>query len=203
MKLIIKGTEPLAWKIYCTTPGVAFSAIPELKEALLQEQGHLCCYCLSRIDETKMKVEHWKPRKTYPELILDYSNLMAACEGNFCGEQHCDTLKGHSELVINPTDKKNNVESIIKYRWSTAAIEVNPVYQKDVYEIINLNHPILRANRKKALVALEAFIKKGKHTEAEYTRLLEKFRNRDASGKFNPHCMILIKFLEKKLRQYK
>lgn len=118
MKLIIKGTEPLAWKIYCTTPGVAFSATPELKEALLQEQGHLCCYCLSRIDETKMKVEHWKPRK-YKDFVFKYSNLMAACEGSFCGEHHCDTLKEDTEIQINPTDRKNNVESIIKYRWST------------------------------------------------------------------------------------
>lgn len=202
MKLIIKRTEPSAWKTYRTTPGVAFSAIPELKEALLQEQGHLCCYCLSRIDESKMKVEHWKPRK-YKDFVFAYANLMAACEGNFCGEHHCDTLKEDTEIQINPTDKKNNVESIIKYRWSTAAIEVNPTYQKDVNEVLNLNHPVLQANRKKALEALEQYLEKRKPTEVEYNRQLEKYRNRDALGKFHPHCMILIKRLEKGLRRFK
>ena len=204
MKLIQKGTEPAEWKIYRTTPGVDFSAIPELKEALLQEQGNLCCYCLSKISKDKMKVEHWKPRKTYPDLILDYSNLMAACEGNFFGEQHCDTLKGPDELVINPTDKKNNVESLHHYSWSTGAIEVDQPYQKDVYETLNLNHPILRENRKEALNALlQVLANNKKYTETEFNKHLTTFKERKTDGSFHPHCMILIKLLEKKLRQFK
>jgi uncharacterized protein (TIGR02646 family) len=204
MKFIEKGTEPAEWKAYRSTPGVAFSAIAELQESLLKEQGNLCCYCMTRIDEGKMKVEHWKPRKAYPELILEYSNLMAACTGDFCSEQHCDTLKGHTEIAINPVDKKNNVEAIIKYSWSTGAIEVAEPYRMDVYETLNLNHPILRENRKKTLDALFKVLSTNKkYTESEYNKQLKKFTDRDKQGMFHPYCMIIVRFLEKKLRQFK
>ena len=121
MKFIVKNNEPLAWRNYRNTEGVAFTAIKELKDALLEEQGHLCCYCLSRISFEKMKTEHWSPR-TNTNLVFNYNNLLAACTGNFCTGNHCDTLKADTPIAINPTDRLNNVENIISYSSSDGSL---------------------------------------------------------------------------------
>ena len=83
MKFIVKGNEPAAWKSYRETSGVDFDAIPELKEALLNEQGYICCYCMNGIKEDNMKVEHYKPRSIYPALKMDYTNLLLLAEEIF------------------------------------------------------------------------------------------------------------------------
>ena len=52
-------------------PGATYSdaGIPkdQLKESLLKEQGYLCAYCMSRISEDTMKVEHWHPQRSDTE----------------------------------------------------------------------------------------------------------------------------------------
>ena len=98
MKKIAKSKEPKEWTKYRLTPGVKYSPIPELREALLKEQGYLCAYCMRRIptkdsnsDETS-RIEHVKSRKNHPELQLDYSNMVICCPGAI-GDGvsfHCD-----------------------------------------------------------------------------------------------------------------
>lgn len=200
MKLIIKGNEPEAWKIYKNTEGVAFTAIPELKNALLKEQGYLCCYCMSRISFNKMKVEHWKPRR-YKTLKLHYGNLFAACLGNFCEGNHCDTLKDEDEITINPTDIKNNCESIIGYKLSDGSLTYPPQYEHDIKNILNLNNSVLKLNRIKALDGVTEALGLKKYSKSECQKQLKKFQELNSDGKFQPYCMIGIRFLERKLRQ--
>lgn len=40
----------------------------ELRESLLKEQGHICCYCMQRIKKDKMKIEHWRSQDEYPAI---------------------------------------------------------------------------------------------------------------------------------------
>lgn len=200
MKFIKKGIEPQAWRDYRTTEGVSFSAIKELKEALLEEQGHICCYCMSRISSDKMKVEHWKPR-TYKEYILDYNNLLAACTGDSCSDFHCDTRKEDDEITLNPTDAKQKINEIITYQWSDGALVFPSHFEKDIERILNLNDSVLRANRLAALKAVKNVLLQKKYTKAEVEKQLQKFKNVDKGGKFQPYCMIVVRFLEKKLRQ--
>ena len=44
MRKIVKGLEPLAWREFRNTPGVKYEAKPELRDALIQEQGYICAY---------------------------------------------------------------------------------------------------------------------------------------------------------------
>jgi uncharacterized protein (TIGR02646 family) len=159
MKFIIKGNEPAAWKAYRETPGVDFDAIPELKEALLNEQGYLCCYCMNGIKEDNMKVEHYKPRSIYPELKMDYTNLFAACKGNFCTEKHCDTKKQNTELTIHPADPKNNCEAIIGYS-TNGKLTYSDGYKRDIEDTLNLNNSVLVSNRKGALFGAATALQK-------------------------------------------
>jgi len=47
---INKKKEPIEWTKKKLTPNFTqYSAIPELRTALLEEQGHICAYCMRRI----------------------------------------------------------------------------------------------------------------------------------------------------------
>ena len=85
-----------------------------LRRALLNEQGYICCYCMSRISCYNSKIEHFKPQSLYKELQLDYKNLFIACKGNSSKEQFCDTHKANQELKkINLLE---DIEKKIKYK---------------------------------------------------------------------------------------
>lgn len=46
---ISKRNEPPSWTQYRSTPGVAYQANEELRQALLVEQGFICAYYMRRI----------------------------------------------------------------------------------------------------------------------------------------------------------
>ena len=58
-----------------------------LKESLLESQGHLCAYCMRRIDDADhVKLEHLYPQSLsisegHPEQTVDYSNMLVSCMG--------------------------------------------------------------------------------------------------------------------------
>jgi uncharacterized protein (TIGR02646 family) len=82
-----------------------------VRNALLGEQGYLCCYCLRRIN--KLEIEHIQSQTEYPEKDLEYTNLIASCARDASQDKvlHCNAAKGATEIVLNPTDK-NLMESI-------------------------------------------------------------------------------------------
>jgi uncharacterized protein (TIGR02646 family) len=65
----------------------------DLRSVLLEEQGYICCYCCSRIEnrgENRANpqqdftvVEHFKPKdiSQFPEFTFHYPNLFASCDG--------------------------------------------------------------------------------------------------------------------------
>lgn len=50
-------------------------------DTLLKEQGYICCYCGRRISRETSHIEHLKPRTNYPDLAIEYVNLLASCQG--------------------------------------------------------------------------------------------------------------------------
>ena len=78
MKRIVKGREPqslLEHRLKSFADYDNYSEKDELRESLLTEQGHICCYCMQRISADRMKIEHWQSQDEYEELQLDYNNL--------------------------------------------------------------------------------------------------------------------------------
>lgn len=65
MIFINKNEEPKSLTEYRNQPGAVwdgenFTPIKDqIRLSLLREQRFLCCYCMSRIDEDTMKIEHW------------------------------------------------------------------------------------------------------------------------------------------------
>ncbi|MFN4795406.1 MAG: TIGR02646 family protein, partial [Pseudanabaena sp.] len=75
MKKIIKQSEPRSLVEHRSKQRANQNADYEnypkkddLRKSLLEEQGYICCYCMSRITSEQMKIEHWKPQTKYTSL---------------------------------------------------------------------------------------------------------------------------------------
>ena len=74
---IKKSTQPKKFQEFKQqNPQAHFDDMPPdikaiLRQSLLEEQGYLCAYCMSKICD-KVKIEHYEPRN--PQNELEYSN---------------------------------------------------------------------------------------------------------------------------------
>lgn len=178
----------------------------ELRESLLTEQGHICCYCMQRISSDRMKIEHWQSQDEYPQFQLDYNNLLGACQGGHGSPmhlQHCDTKKGNTKITINPTDKNINCEDVIKYLATGKIYSEDRVIDKDLNDVLNLNMQTLANNRKEVLEIvlnqLKSEYPKVDWTVAILNKKIQQWSNRQEDGKYKPYCQIVIYYLKKKL----
>jgi len=204
MKHIKKGKEPQSLKKYRTeTDGASYDGYREkddLRKALLEEQGYICCYCMGRITEPTakaMKIEHWKPQDLCDSLEdLEYKNLLAACLGESGTVRHCDTKKDKTEIDIHPADPQRNCEQLITYTSNGIIKSQNPDIQKDINKTLNLNAQTLRDNRMNALKRFLKVIKpnRRKVLERKIADLGTKQNN-----KFRPYCHFISFFLQKRL----
>jgi len=211
MVTIEKGQAPKAWIEKRSTPGFsAFESTEELKNALLDEQGHLCAYCMRRIPtsdpnmDAKVRVEHLKPRSKYPVLQLDYNNLVICCPGNIEYQPHCDHSKGDDSITFDLFSSQ--LEDSITYSKFDGTIKSsNSDWDKEINHLINLNHPTLKANRRETLDAVISILntKKKKSTAWSVQTMqaeLDRWQNRDRSGKRLAFAGVVIAFLKKRLR---
>jgi len=118
MKHIVKQGEPQAftdWKAQANedwqpTYGVlAGETKTTTKDALMQEQGYLCCYCERRLTENDSHIEHFQPQNDQAADPLDFNNMLCSCQDQLKkGEpRHCGNLKGDwfdRDLLVSPFD---------------------------------------------------------------------------------------------------
>lgn len=209
MKHIIKTKEPkslLEHRLKTFSDYDNYDKKEELRTSLLTEQGYICCYCMQRISDYQMKIEHWKSQDGHPELQLDYNNLLGACQGGQgfpSNLQHCDTKKGSTEITINPLDSNKNCEDLIRYRGNGEIYSLEIDINHDLNEILNLNTQTLVNNRKDVLeLAIKQLIKeqpKGNWTVAMLSQQITFWSDKQKNGKYKPYCQIVIYHLKKKL----
>lgn len=212
MKSIQKGREPNSLiehragqtQPYSKNVFDDFAHKAELRESLLQEQGHLCCYCMRRIAASTMKIEHWASQSQNRELALSYDNLLGACyggEGKPFGSQHCDTHKGNTSLTINPT-QVGDCERLIRYTASGEVLSNVPQIDTDLNETLNLNLGWLKMNRAAVMRGVIEGLKR-KQAKGTWTRpLIEKEIDRWRTlknGKYREYSQVAIYILEKRL----
>lgn len=175
MKHIIKGEspegfeswkaadQPTSWDEFKGTlpsenkreEGVAYYSKVELREVLLEEQGHTCCYCEMQIfNSPNSKIEHIEPREgdTQTERIFDYSNLVLSCNG---GERdpkpktlHCDTKKDNNYIKISPLDPRCETEITFTIEGKISGLTTNA---QDSISVLNLHIPKLNNLREAAI----------------------------------------------------
>ncbi|MEO3704179.1 hypothetical protein AAFM79_04325 [Trichormus azollae HNT15244] len=66
---------------------------------------------MRRISIDNMEIKHWQPESKYPELQIDYKNLLASCSGNRGSKkdnQYCNPRKGDTEITypLNTSGEK-------------------------------------------------------------------------------------------------
>ena len=173
-----------------------------LRKILLEEQGYICCYCMSRISCDISKLEHFKPQSNYKSLQLDYKNLFVACKGGEGSqEQFCDTNKGNEELKnINLLE---DIDNKIIYKKSRKEIVIDSEdkdTKDDLNDILNLNAKILKENRKEKFDEIMQKLKL-KNFNKNYIQKTSKFFQTKTEGQYPEFCEMIVYYLEKKLRQ--
>jgi uncharacterized protein (TIGR02646 family) len=155
-----------------------------------------------------MKIEHWKPQSKYPELQLDYQNLLGACKGNEGSPaylQHCDTSKGEQELTISPTNRGKNCEHLVKYRNNGRAYSDDPLIDDELNHILNLNVEHLVRNREEVIEQIKEDITRIKGKKASWSiqdvkRKIEEYESK-THGKYQPYCQVVVSFLKKRFKK--
>jgi uncharacterized protein (TIGR02646 family) len=124
-----------------------------------QEQGAMCIYCEKKItaDSQKSNIDHYKTRKLYPELTLDYENLFVSCNHNAHCSSHKDRLplqKEDYQNILNPLSEE--LENAFDY---TSFGEIEPLNKKVEFtqDSFNLNHISLVEERKLIVQNFESY----------------------------------------------
>lgn len=173
---------------YCALPGkktpydlLESKAKEALGKALAAEQGYLCVYCMSRISDQDMKIEHFYPRHDEigegAELSVEYTNLFASCRGGE-GEpkrlQTCDTHKGNTIVSVNPLDADSIAK--ISYGYDGKVGSNDSDIERDLNDTLNLNVEKLKRNR------LEA-----------WKRMRERIARKNLSGQIKAYVTFIKK----------
>ena len=216
---IKKLRAPSVLECYRRQAGATYSDMDsQLKktvlESLMNEQGHLCAYCMRRIPEKRqlpvgvhpVTIEHWDPQRPQEGEDhgqgLEYNNMFAVCAGNRgCGNKNdltCDASRGNVPLTVNPSRPRTLVG--IKYSSDGEISSSDECVHRDLTVILNLNCEAisLPQNRKRALDALIKDISKNHPTGdiKSYCRKRLEELTQQRENKV-PYIGILIWWLER------
>lgn len=213
MILINKGIEPKSlteYRIKKANPNYSYDDYmdkDDIRLSLLDEQGHICAYCMQRITQNNMKIEHWHSQSEYPDEQLDYKNMLACCkggEGNISEQQYCDTAKGNQSLKYNPSYQQHHILLQIKYKFKDGEIySEEQEFTQQLNDVLNLNVAMLKNNRKIVIDEIMKQLDKQRGTvSAKFLQmLLAKYTQKSVDGKLQPYCGIVRYYLERKLNQ--
>lgn len=205
VKYIKKNVPPRSLEEYKKTEKASFKDLDknhtsikrELKNSLIMEQGGICCYCGTRIEQMGSVIEHFMPKADdcFPELQLEYSNLLASCRGGQNDRETnkkfplcCDAKKRNRVIGISPTDPK--CESYFKYDNDGNIYGVT-TEAKNAIEILGLNNEVQK-NRRKA--AIEAYINLPEDTN--WNQEIYFLSNKDRNGLYQPYCFAVIYYIK-------
>lgn len=211
MRVITKGPEPASLTAHRQTPHCDYENYGpkgDLRHALVTEQHGLCCYCMGRIHNgpATMKIEHWTCQANNPGAQLTYRNLLGACPGGD-GQpphlQHCDTRKGDHDLQWNPAEPAHHVETRVRYELDGSIHSDDPIFNDQLDQVLNLNLPRLKNNRKGVLDAVLDWSKREKARSGGPVRRERFVRERDrrlaAIGELVPYSQVAVWWLGQKL----
>jgi len=210
MRSITKNSIPPLLLAHKKTAHSNYDNLPQtakaqLRNSLLSEQGQLCCYCMKRIRDENMKIEHWQCQSVYPHLQLDYWNILVACNGNM-GQpqhmQHCDTKKRDTDLSINPADSSHHCELRVKFSSNGEVYSDDNALDAQLNEVLNLNMQTLKDNRKiflfEAIKELATRHPKGTWKKALLDKEIARWNVR-GGGLLNEYCQVIINYLDRKI----
>ncbi|WP_066098730.1 retron system putative HNH endonuclease [Xanthomonas massiliensis] len=170
----------------------------QLQEALLSEQGWVCCYCGRSIEQAHSHIEHFRPQEHYPDRVLSYDNLHASCirETSPGTPLHCGHAKGNAfdeALAISPTTP--GCEQQFRY---TLDGQIIPKNDNAAYMCNLLKLDIEFLNDRRAAVLQGVFdndFLENASTD-ELNRLREGYKRPDADGHLPDFGHIVARYAE-------
>lgn len=110
--------------------------IPDLKKALIDIGHGKCAYCQCDINEESkyLEVEHFQDKDTYPNLVLNWDNLLPSCK-------RCNGSKSTHDVNISPI-----INPFIDFPQNHLNLKLYRFKPKDskgeiTIDVVNLNHP--------------------------------------------------------------
>ena len=216
MFCIVKGKEPASLTQYKKTKGAYFDGFTkkdDIRQALLEEQGYLCAYCMRRIKNVgEATIEHYLPQsKTDNAASLDFRYMLGVCKLNrncLHKYQTCDAHRNNETLTIDPWSAYSI--SLISYDQSNGNIlSEDPDINRDLNVTLNLNctEAHLPLNRKSALAGLKKYILKlqrtGTWNDAILCKVREHYLKKDNLGRYQPYIGILLWYIDKRIHKKK
>lgn len=213
MKYIRKSVEPqdfVHWKAKAGKdwqPSYGTLQNPQkrmLQQALLSEQGWVCCYCGRSVSLEDSHIEHFRPQQTRADLALDYANLHASCirETEPGAPLHCGHAKSHDfdeARAISPLD--TGCEQRFLYALDGAIYPADKCDLSAAYMagLLKLDVPFLRARRAEALRSVfdEAFLSSA--SAEELAQLAQAYRQPDVNGRMTGFGHVLSRYAEQLL----
>jgi len=202
MKYIVKGQEPQTfsqWRgqenddwspTYDALPGKTKQA---LKEALMREQGFLCCYCEQRLTSSNSHIEHLRPQSDFPDQALEYLNLLCSCQGE--GERGAPVHCGHAKenwfdeaLLISPLDPDSESRFSFTGDGHIKSRDASDEAAIETIKRLGLGIPKLNALRK---AVIDPFLDGAISGAEEMNLFVGKYLERDSAGRFQPFWMTI------------
>ena len=175
-------------------------------QSLLKEQGFICCYCGRRIDLADSHIEHFKPRNKYPDLQLDYANLLASCQGESEAPPPTPVHCGHKKdawyeenLMVSPLNR--NCTEFFRYTDDGQILATKEVDKqeaaKTTIEKLALNIHKLQKMREGAI---EGILDGLDVTDTQtIQKLINAFEKPNQNGEYEEFCHVVLYVLKQYL----
>lgn len=225
MIYIKKGKEPEEFKKWKEEneganyhQGLTKEAITALRNALLQEQGYVCCFCgcaigpydfsaklicqksLKQKDSHNISNAHIIPQSKDLSMTLEYNNICASCDTrkhfwNTTGERHCDDKQGKNDLPITPLQE--DCISFFSFK-SDGSIDVNEEKSeedrkkaKETIDILGLDVESLKVDRANCIKELQ------KLPFDKIEQALIRLTKRDKNNAFTPYYFVPLRYFKR------
>lgn len=218
---IKKGNEPKELLQYRQRDFATYADMPsdvkkKVIEGLLSEQGHLCAYCMGRIDggdgKHRATIEHCIPQSVSAEKErLNYKNMVAVCWGNRDAhsndDKSCDAKRGSLPLEQQDMKRLNVFDgrtlTDIQYTANGTVFSDNSDADEDLNKRLNLNCEARRLKecRLQALRTLHRMINQKYPNKTVPKKYLQELLAHYIAQNENrePYSGIMIAWLRKKV----
>jgi uncharacterized protein (TIGR02646 family) len=172
-----------------------------LREALIEEQGGLCCYCGRRIDTDNSHNEHFRPQSSYPDLAVNYENLHASCirETKLNDILHC----GHGKKdkfdetrCVSPLECDCEERFLYTLEGEILPKDKNDEKAKYMIELLKLNAGPLLGRRKTVLALVLPLDLLDDMSSDELEKLRSAYLERDENGCFQEFKQVLSRYID-------
>jgi len=122
----------------------------DVKNALIHEQGSICCYCETKLKYDDSHIEHLDPQSNNEEGRLNYNNMLCSCQQKLeKGEpRHCGNSKENYIIPITPL--MQNCENKFEYTADGQILHTD-VDSNVTMQTLNLDIDKLNKLREKAI----------------------------------------------------